>query len=381
MRRRRRRRRRLELPADPARGLRRLLHDQGARGVRAPVRRAGERRREALVRRLRRARRADPAGRQAATSTRPPTPSCPTSSTSDGLLEKPVVFATNELVLAVPKDSEISSIDDLTKAGTKIAIGSESVPVGSYTRETLVEAAAGRGEGDPRQRPLERARRDGHRRQAHPGRRRRRLRLRHRRERRRRRARRRSSCPAELQPQVAYGAAVVKGAKQPEARARIRRRAHAGRMRGRAEEGGLRRRLRERAAGSRSRWPPCLAVALTFLTLPVVAIFVELEPRRRCSSSLGEPGALDALWLSLRTTAASIAIIIVVGTPAAYLLPRAVPRQGARGHADRAAARAAARGGRHRAAGGGRPEGDPRRRARGRGHPAVASRPPGSWSR
>jgi molybdate transport system permease protein len=62
-----------------------------------------------------------------------------------------------------------------------------------------------------------------------------------------------------------------------------------------------------------------LAVAITFLTLPVVAIFVDRSPADLIDS-LGEPGALDALWLSLRTTAASIAIILLVGTPAAYLL-------------------------------------------------------------
>src|SRR4051794_23227020 len=55
----------------------------------------------------------------------------------DGLLEQPVEFATNEFVLAVPKDSDIRSVHDLTKEGTKLAIGSESVPIGSYTRETL----------------------------------------------------------------------------------------------------------------------------------------------------------------------------------------------------------------------------------------------------
>jgi molybdate transport system permease protein len=74
----------------------------------------------------------------------------------------------------------------------------------------------------------------------------------------------------------------------------------------------------------RSRWFPallgvCLAAALIFLTLPVVAIFVNSSPGDLIAS-LGEPGALDALWLSLRTTAASIAIILLVGTPAAYLL-------------------------------------------------------------
>jgi molybdate transport system permease protein len=62
-----------------------------------------------------------------------------------------------------------------------------------------------------------------------------------------------------------------------------------------------------------------LAVALTFLTLPVLAIFVDQSPADLVAS-LGEPGALDALWLSLRTTAISMAIIVAVGTPAAYLL-------------------------------------------------------------
>jgi molybdate transport system substrate-binding protein len=58
---------------------------------------------------------------------------------ADGLLSKPVEFATNEFVLAVPKGSGISSLEDLTKEGTTIAIGSESVPIGAYTRETLAK--------------------------------------------------------------------------------------------------------------------------------------------------------------------------------------------------------------------------------------------------
>jgi molybdate transport system substrate-binding protein len=58
---------------------------------------------------------------------------------SAGLLEQPVEFATNTLVLAVPQDSQIASIEDLTADGVKVAIGSESVPIGSYTRETLAK--------------------------------------------------------------------------------------------------------------------------------------------------------------------------------------------------------------------------------------------------
>jgi molybdate transport system substrate-binding protein len=59
------------------------------------------------------------------------------------LLGTPVKFATNEFVLAVPKGSKIHSIADLTKPGTKLVIGSASVPIGSYTRETLAKLPAG----------------------------------------------------------------------------------------------------------------------------------------------------------------------------------------------------------------------------------------------
>jgi molybdate transport system substrate-binding protein len=63
----------------------------------------------------------------------------PDSLHDEGLLSAPVKFATNEFVLAVPKDSKIASIDDLTAEGVKIAIGSDSVPIGSYTRDTLAK--------------------------------------------------------------------------------------------------------------------------------------------------------------------------------------------------------------------------------------------------
>ena len=58
---------------------------------------------------------------------------------ADGLLTKPVEFATNEFVLAVPEDSDIQSVADLTKEGTVLVVGSESVPIGAYTRETLAK--------------------------------------------------------------------------------------------------------------------------------------------------------------------------------------------------------------------------------------------------
>jgi molybdate transport system substrate-binding protein len=55
----------------------------------------------------------------------------------EGLVEKPVVFAANRLVLAVPSGGEVASLDDLATPGTTIAMGSESVPVGAYTRKVL----------------------------------------------------------------------------------------------------------------------------------------------------------------------------------------------------------------------------------------------------
>jgi molybdate transport system substrate-binding protein len=55
-----------------------------------------------------------------------------------GLLGEPVVFATNRLVMAIPTGSKrIQVIDQIDDPGAKLAIGSESVPVGSLTRKVL----------------------------------------------------------------------------------------------------------------------------------------------------------------------------------------------------------------------------------------------------
>jgi molybdate transport system substrate-binding protein len=56
---------------------------------------------------------------------------------AEDLLSEPVEFATNEFVLAVPAGSEIGSVEDVARDGTKVVVGSESVPIGSYTREAL----------------------------------------------------------------------------------------------------------------------------------------------------------------------------------------------------------------------------------------------------
>ncbi|WP_320670488.1 molybdate ABC transporter substrate-binding protein [Patulibacter defluvii] len=63
-----------------------------------------------------------------------------------GLVDRPVRFATNRLVVAVPADgrSRVRSFEDLGRAGVTLAIGSPTVPVGSYTRTVLGRLPAAR---------------------------------------------------------------------------------------------------------------------------------------------------------------------------------------------------------------------------------------------
>jgi molybdate transport system substrate-binding protein len=61
----------------------------------------------------------------------------------EGLVERPVDFAANRLVIAVPADADsVRSIADLDNAGMQIAAGAASVPVGSYTRDLLSRLGA-----------------------------------------------------------------------------------------------------------------------------------------------------------------------------------------------------------------------------------------------
>jgi molybdate transport system substrate-binding protein len=61
---------------------------------------------------------------------------------AEGLLEQPRVFATNRLILIVPRDNpaEIVSLADLDRDGMKLVIGAEGVPIGDYTRTVLENA-------------------------------------------------------------------------------------------------------------------------------------------------------------------------------------------------------------------------------------------------
>lgn len=134
-----------------------------------------------------------------------------------GLVEQPTVFAGNALVLAVPADGEkVASLDDLTADGVTIAIGQQDVPVGSYTRTVLEKLPPTQSEGilaNVRSEEPDVAGITGKLTQgavdagflyvsdvrATEGR----LEA--------------IELPDDLQPQVAYGVAVVKGAEQPEA--------------------------------------------------------------------------------------------------------------------------------------------------------------------
>jgi len=58
---------------------------------------------------------------------------------------------------------------------------------------------------------------------------------------------------------------------------------------------------------------------LAFLTLPLVAIFVDVGPAALVDG-LDDPAALDALLLSLQATGLALLLIVLLGTPAAWLL-------------------------------------------------------------
>jgi molybdate transport system substrate-binding protein len=55
----------------------------------------------------------------------------------EGLVEKPTTFIANELVVAVPADSDIADIEDVASPDRSVVIGAEGVPVGDYTSEVL----------------------------------------------------------------------------------------------------------------------------------------------------------------------------------------------------------------------------------------------------
>ena len=66
-------------------------------------------------------------------------PDAPQALYRAGIVEQPVTFATNKLVLAVPtaNPANITSIYDVERPGVKLLIGTATVPIGAYTRQVL----------------------------------------------------------------------------------------------------------------------------------------------------------------------------------------------------------------------------------------------------
>jgi molybdate transport system substrate-binding protein len=58
---------------------------------------------------------------------------------ADGLVEKPVVFTRNALIMIVPKanPAHLHSVYDLRRDGIKLVVAAPGVPVGDYTRTVL----------------------------------------------------------------------------------------------------------------------------------------------------------------------------------------------------------------------------------------------------
>ena len=57
----------------------------------------------------------------------------------NGLVSKPVTFATNKLVVLVPRSNRahVRTVYDLRRPGLKIVVGDRTVPIGAYTRQIL----------------------------------------------------------------------------------------------------------------------------------------------------------------------------------------------------------------------------------------------------
>jgi molybdate transport system permease protein len=64
-----------------------------------------------------------------------------------------------------------------------------------------------------------------------------------------------------------------------------------------------------------------VAAVLAFLALPVVALLVH-QPPAQVLDELGSPVASDAIAVSLRANAVAMAVMLLLGTPVAYLLGR-----------------------------------------------------------
>jgi len=72
-------------------------------------------------------------------------PKYPEKLYAEKLVEQPRVFATNSLVLIVPRSNpgHVAGLDSLMRPGVKLVEGAKGVPVGDYTRKVLDRFCAG----------------------------------------------------------------------------------------------------------------------------------------------------------------------------------------------------------------------------------------------
>ena len=78
----------------------------------------------------------------------------------------------------------------------------------------------------------------------------------------------------------------------------------------------------ERAAGGIARSRRLAALFALFLGLPVVTLVARAVLDGSLATAIASPVVLDALWLSLVTTAISLVITVVLGLPLAFVMAR-----------------------------------------------------------
>ena len=240
----------------------------------------------------------------------------------DGLVSKPVTFATNKLIVLVPKSNpaRLTSIYDLRRSGVKVVIGDRGVPIGAYTRQLL--DTLGITDDVMRNVVSQEDRREEHRGQGRARRGRCRLRL----------------CDGRQAGRLA-GTQHQAPRLGPAAHPLPDRRGQLDPAQGRGEsihpEGDLESwpsaaeasRVRRASPQAMSRAlfavgiAVAAAVAFMFLLLPILAIFLRV-PVGDLIGALGNGAAQDALVVSLKTSAIAHVAVLVFGTPTAYLLAR-----------------------------------------------------------
>ena len=267
-------------------------------------------------------------------------PKQPAALYAKGLVDKPVQFATNTLVLIVPKSNpaHITSVTDITKPGVKLVICNATVPCGDYARTAFtnlgITTAAMKNvvsqTTDVTQTVAEVATRSGGRRVC----------LHHRRQGSERQGHRDSPSGEREAAGRGFHSSREIG-QEPDRGQRVRRSDPLPRRSGEAERRWVRQAVSSAAAISRSSqgdrtraWLPALgraavaigatlvvAVVLAFLLLPIVAL-VTYQPVHDLVSGFGTSVATDAIVVSLKTNTIAFAVMIVLGTPFAYIVAR-----------------------------------------------------------